>query len=600
MSVTFRYSGDRMETFELPETSSNAPSCFLIGMWKGGSTLMAEIMRDLAPFCVRQTFELPRLSLSRGLPISDILEDCTEVFQRPGYVFGVFRGLPENDLLRLSNHMEGKAGRTRFLFLVRDPRDALVSLYHSHAKSHAIPKDGPLQSPQEELRENLNDEDIDSYVRAQAPHFLRHYCRTMQVLAMPDVTVLRYEDIIYDKLVLVRAIADIMGAEATPEQFAEIATRHDVTPDRENPSAHTRLVHPGNYRDQLTPDTIQELNTTLAHVMDRFGYEVDEPGILDASVPMPLVAQPRSAAEAHSEPELVIHIGLPKTGTKALQMGFKATRDILYLQTPGSGKIHSRAFSNYVGVGKDVLDTHQFPAFHAEMLQEMKSSPHRLRVVSDETLCLINRIDWERFAALLRDCPGRIRFVMVVRPFFSWLESLLTQFAKNGNLEFHSFRPGKINAIHGYPLDFLRIYSAYSALCEQLDGRADITVLPYERDMEKVMSTWLQHPIETPEDATYAHRSMSSFVALAQFLQGKGLVERMPRRHAKFLGRNEVDVLHRKHSGWMNEMTTLLGWAPEMIDDYDSFARTLETFSYISWGRRQNVTPARSNPPVRR
>ena len=278
MQAIFKFQGKKRVTLTVPEAASSVQSAYIVGMKKGGSTLLAQIMRDLAPMSPRTLFEYPKLAFDKGMPESTAVEDVNDILTKPGYVFGVFRWLPEADLFDLSAMLRADSPRSaRCLLLLRDPRDALVSLYYSDAKSHPIPKSGPLKKVYEDARARLSNVPIDDYVLEVAPTFLRHYYRTMQLLALPDLTLLRYEDILYDKLRLVRATADVMGARADEATLVQIAEKYDKIPNSEAPAAHLRQAHPGDYIRKLAPATIAKLDEMFAPVLKTFGY--DQPSI---------------------------------------------------------------------------------------------------------------------------------------------------------------------------------------------------------------------------------------------------------------------------------------------------------------------------------
>lgn len=274
MQVSFKYPGGRIASLEAPDTSSSASSAYLVGVKKGGSTLMAKIMRDISPYTDLPVFEYPSLAFRDGLPWFRTIDDIDGSLRKDGYVYGVFRWLPENDLLGLSR-FEGEDAkqRGRFVLLLRDPRDILTSLYYSDAKSHALPKSGPLREHMLKTREKIAGIDIDSYVIDKAQEYLRHFYRTLQLETLPDCNVLRYEDIVYDKAILVRAMATAMGANLSEGQVSEISAKHDQIPSSENEDRHIRQVHPGNFRKKLKPETIEKLSDVFSVVLNKMNYD---------------------------------------------------------------------------------------------------------------------------------------------------------------------------------------------------------------------------------------------------------------------------------------------------------------------------------------
>ncbi len=272
MRAEFKYPGGKVAEFDFPETQSKAPPSYLVGIKKGGSTLMAKVMRDIAPFSEKTVFEYPAEAFRQGLPGTRTIDDLGGNLRKPGYVFGVFRWLPENDLIGIEAIQNG-ARACPILLLLRDPRDVLVSLFYSDVFSHPIPKDGPVRDQMLKTRQRaLEGTELDAYVLDKAPAYLRHFYRTLQLLALPTTTMLRYEDIIYDKPALVDAVARTMGAKLEPDVHRDIAKRHDKIPSSENKDSHVRQVHPGNYRKKLKPETIDQLNDRFGAILTQLRY----------------------------------------------------------------------------------------------------------------------------------------------------------------------------------------------------------------------------------------------------------------------------------------------------------------------------------------
>lgn len=269
-TVTFVFDKIGSRRFQLPETESDAPPVHVFGVKKGGSTLLARVVRDLAPFGPRTLWEPARAFFQDGLPMYRCTQDLDGALTRPGYVYSTFRWLPENWLLDL----HGGAVQ-RGILLVRDPRDMLVSLYYSDMKSHSIPDEGPLRQGMLAQREALESggTSIDDYVLTKGDQFLRNYFRTLQLMTVDGIRVVRYEDIIYDKRHLVDAIADLLNVDTDEDTLDTISARHDVRPDSERPNAHIRQIDPGNHREKLRNDTIAALDDRFGPVLSLLGYE---------------------------------------------------------------------------------------------------------------------------------------------------------------------------------------------------------------------------------------------------------------------------------------------------------------------------------------
>ena len=272
-NVRFDFGPLGVHRFELPETRTDASPVHFFGVKKGGSTLLAQVVRDLVPRSDLSLWEPPKEFFSRGLPMYQCVRDLDDALARPGLAIGTFRWLPENWLMNLHAGVP-----TRGLLLVRDPRDMLVSFYYSAIESHAVPgehSEGPIRETMMRRRETLQADgtDVDTFALLKAPQFLRNYLRTLQLLTIDDLVLLRYEDIIYDKAELIVAVAERLRADMSDHEVKQLVEKHDVRPDLERPTEHIRQVHPGNHREKLAPETVRRLDETFGVVLDMLGYE---------------------------------------------------------------------------------------------------------------------------------------------------------------------------------------------------------------------------------------------------------------------------------------------------------------------------------------
>ena len=190
---------------------------------------------------------------------------------RPGVIYGGFREAPL-----------GLFGDARFhhgpkLMMIRDPRDALVSEYFSLAYSHQIPaKTGEFDSVTKlmlDQRAQAQSLDLQSYVMQRAKSMVKSMVLYAPILSMPNVMVVKYEEMILQKAKLIQRIADHFDMKATPENAASILKWADVIPKTEDPHAMVRQVLPGDHLRKLEPATIGKLNQALAEPMSLFGYE---------------------------------------------------------------------------------------------------------------------------------------------------------------------------------------------------------------------------------------------------------------------------------------------------------------------------------------
>lgn len=254
---------------DLPPGAAGLPSSLVFSMHKAGSTLLQQILADLAPHAGVTMFELESLFWDRGVAPGQMPPEASTLFDPRGYCYGVFRMFPWRYQIPI-------LAEARKILLVRDPRDAIVSHYFSVAKSHPAPKAAPeeVHLKRQAERERVDASDIDGHVLEHAEFFFRVHWRYMRDLTKTHtVRVFRYEDVIFEKRAWVDELCAELGWDVPDDLRREAADRYDKRPARENAAAHIRRVTPGDHREKLKPETIARLNEVFATALDRYGYE---------------------------------------------------------------------------------------------------------------------------------------------------------------------------------------------------------------------------------------------------------------------------------------------------------------------------------------
>ena len=160
------------------------------------------------------------------------------------------------------------------VLLVRDPRDALVSEYFSNAYSHSLPAEPTGTTVVEQERGRALASDLDAYVLDRADHLDRTVAGYRHLIGDPNLLILRYEDVIFDKVEWIARIAAHFGWHADEAFVSAVLDWADVRPEAENPHAFIRRVTPGDHA-RLSPETIGALNGRLSDVWREFGYALD-------------------------------------------------------------------------------------------------------------------------------------------------------------------------------------------------------------------------------------------------------------------------------------------------------------------------------------
>ncbi|MAN14203.1 MAG: hypothetical protein CL945_05845 [Dinoroseobacter sp.] len=266
-SISFDING-QTHVLALPAAETDIPSLFVIGLPKAGSTLFNRIMR---PICQKAGLALlPWHNMLRefGILPNDFPDTLGKLYQPRGYAFVGFRGLsPKERLPGFAN------GRT--VYLVRDPRDMVVSQYFSLAYSHPPPgtvADDTLLKAFEAERRELRQTSIDEYVLSTAPAVRQKYLETTSALAEIEHRVWRYEDVVFDKLNWISKVVAYLELDV-PEAFvANVVARNDIAPQSENKHEHIRKVTPGDHKDKLEAGTVAALNKIFDPILTAHDY----------------------------------------------------------------------------------------------------------------------------------------------------------------------------------------------------------------------------------------------------------------------------------------------------------------------------------------
>jgi len=273
-TVRFRLDNDAVATIDLRACSSHldqadpdAESAFVIGIAKGGSTLLHGLTRALCEAAGRAYVDIPSALFEQGVEPIRARVDIDRTRRRGGLVFGGFRWL--HPWLEDSWLYE-----RRVILLTRDPRDALVSLYYSHAYSHAAPEAGMLADAFSRHREAALSTDVDAFAAGPAAdRVYRNYARLMGLKSVPALALYRYEDVVFDKRAWAARLCADLSVSVSDDALAGIVAAQDIVPEAEDARAHVRQVAPGDARRKLSDETFARLSVRFAPILDAFGYD---------------------------------------------------------------------------------------------------------------------------------------------------------------------------------------------------------------------------------------------------------------------------------------------------------------------------------------
>ena len=197
------------------------------------------------------------------------------LYEPTGYVYGVIRVLEKSHplfsqtsfLLDIKNLHDKK-----ILFLIRDPRDILVSMYYSFGFTHGFSVNEKIREFQERRRSIIKKMTVDDYVVKEA-HLLSQKFKIVNSLRMNinNHILLKYEDMIekYDEFY--RQLNEFIPL--TDDMKFNLFERTRPR-KKEQLMNHKRSGIVGGYKQKLRKDTVERINSLLEDTLHRFNYEV--------------------------------------------------------------------------------------------------------------------------------------------------------------------------------------------------------------------------------------------------------------------------------------------------------------------------------------
>ncbi len=179
----------------------------------------------------------------------------------------------------------------KIILQLRDPRDVLTSMFYSYCFSHTGPVPGGTG-----YRQEVADRGIDAFVIAMATattpplvgdygtgnhlwdltgNVAARYQRYIDhLLCLPNVTLLRYEQLALDLPAWMQTLAGVFDPDRAEALAAEVLpkTQGHAEPAVEDIWSHKRKVIPGDHRDKLSAETITRLNEVFSVSLHRLGY----------------------------------------------------------------------------------------------------------------------------------------------------------------------------------------------------------------------------------------------------------------------------------------------------------------------------------------
>lgn len=168
------------------------------------------------------------------------------------------------------------------IYIVRDPRDVVLSQYHYHRKLKKIADDSPIETF------------VARFLAGKTcPHGSWGKNITTWLTTRQDPArflLLRYEDMVADTPCELEKIVAFLGKTASPEQIARAVERTSASRMRKLEQAQTdqceltkgsrkdlsfvRAAGSGGWRSELPPPMVEKIEAAWGPVMRTLGYEL--------------------------------------------------------------------------------------------------------------------------------------------------------------------------------------------------------------------------------------------------------------------------------------------------------------------------------------
>lgn len=236
----------------------------LLSQQRAGTQITEYIIRQVFNCIGQEAVNLPKYSFWKGESVSKklkkeqwIAENCNE----PGYFYGALG--PFSDIASLPD--------CKYLLMLRDPRDVVVSHYFSIRDAHLLNSQRMV-----ELSKEAKSLSIDEYVLADHPNkMISEYLEQAQKMMSSDKEILfmKYEDLMSEPKVFVQKLCAFLGVTLSDEVLEEIIGSHFEPVEEENRQFHHKRSGAwGQFKTKLSPESQSILWDKYGEAASLFGY----------------------------------------------------------------------------------------------------------------------------------------------------------------------------------------------------------------------------------------------------------------------------------------------------------------------------------------
>jgi hypothetical protein len=281
-------------SFSIPEIADLAPSdavttsnLFAFSPYKSGGTLLFNGLQLLAGEDHLNVAYKSYYDESYALH-GDTVEwlnrsDHESLFSSPSCIYGGFRDADpftaiNQGPVRVDVTAKAKAlpGNSQFIFLFRDPRDCLVSLYFSHLRSHTTTSSLYTSAAAINAAKMSIDRRVIETTASCFHNFAQIVCLLERVIESEiPFQVFAYEQIYSNQHSMFRKICSSMNYDLNYQRWNQLvnvsrisANPLDVHPTSEDNARNIRKGTPGDHKIKLSENTIKLINKPLKPLLE--------------------------------------------------------------------------------------------------------------------------------------------------------------------------------------------------------------------------------------------------------------------------------------------------------------------------------------------
>jgi len=197
------------------------------------------------------------------------------IFDHYGHIYGPIRISAERESPEFKKFVEPIC-KTDFIkdkiaiFMIRDPRDILVSSYYSFGFSHGFSSVQKIKDIQKERRRIIQSKTIDEYALENSDRILTNFNTLNKLIKDCNQSVLlKYEDLIENWEIFVKDLTKHIDIKESvlSNIYAKSRPR-----ERNDLNSHRRSGAIEGFRKELNNETIGFLNEILKPIINQFGY----------------------------------------------------------------------------------------------------------------------------------------------------------------------------------------------------------------------------------------------------------------------------------------------------------------------------------------